>query len=46
MTASWIDRLYCLAYRFDRLGVTADIAAMTTLEAWDLYRYLSRLASE
>jgi hypothetical protein len=42
----WMRKLYHLMYRFENLGITADIAAMSAVEAWGLYRYLSRLAGD
>lgn len=40
----WMERLQCLSVRFSHLGVGADIAALSIVEAWGLYLYLSRLA--
>lgn len=42
----WMSKLYHLVYRFQSLGITADIAAMSAVEAWGLYCYLSRLAGD
>lgn len=41
---TWLDRLQCLATRLAYLGVGSDIAALSLIEAWGLYRYLTRLA--
>lgn len=40
----WIERLQCLSVRFSHLGIGADIATLSTIEAWGLYLLLSRLA--
>lgn len=40
----WIEDLQCLVVRFSHLGIGADVASLSMLEAWGLYRYLSRLA--
>jgi hypothetical protein len=40
----WLERLQSLSVRFSHLGVGADIAALSIVEAWGLYRFLSRLA--
>jgi len=40
----WLDRLQCLSARFSHLGIGADIAALSIVEAWGLYLFLSRLA--
>jgi hypothetical protein len=40
----WLDRLQCLSVRFSHLGIGADIAALSIVEAWGLYLFLSRLA--
>lgn len=42
----WLTRLYDLAYRFEHLGVTADLAALGLIELWGLYLFLQRLAGE
>ena len=41
---AWLDRLQCLITRFAYLGIGTDIAALSLIEAWGLYRYLTRLA--
>lgn len=46
MNPDWLVRLYGLIYRFDGCGVTADLASLSLVELWGLYRYLSRLAGE
>ena len=40
----WLQRLRALAYRFESLGIGADIAAMTVAELWALYVFLLRLS--
>lgn len=40
----WLERLQCLSVRFSHLGIGADIAALSIVEAWGLYLFLSRLA--
>lgn len=39
----WLERLQCLSVRFSHLGIGADIAALSIIEAWGLYRFLLRL---
>jgi hypothetical protein len=39
----WMERLQCLSVRFSHLGIGADLAALSVVEAWGLYRYLLRL---
>jgi hypothetical protein len=41
---TWLERLQTLCARFSHLGVGADMAAMSLVELWGLYCYLSRLA--
>lgn len=41
---SWLERLHMLCNRFAHLGMGADLAALSVIEAWGLYRFLSRLA--
>ena len=41
---TWLDRLQCLITRFTYLGIGSDIAALSLIEAWGLYRHLTRLA--
>lgn len=41
---TWLERLQCLSVRFSHLGIGADIAALSIIEAWGLYLFLSRLA--
>ena len=42
--ADWLERLHGLAYRFESLGVTHDLAAMSLCELWALYAFLQRIA--
>lgn len=44
MNNPWMADLQCLVVRFSHLGIGADIASLSVLEAWGLYCYLSRLA--
>ena len=40
----WLERLQALSTRFSHLGMGADLAALSLIEAWGLYLHLSRLA--
>jgi len=40
----WLESLHGLAYRFENLGVTPDLAAMSLCELWALYAFLRRIA--
>jgi|CXWL01.1.fsa_nt_gi hypothetical protein len=40
----WLEHLQSLAVRFSHLGVGADLAALSMIEAWGVYLFLSRLA--
>lgn len=40
----WLERLGMLLARFSNLGIGADIASLSLIEAWGLYRFLMRLA--
>lgn len=39
----WLESLHGLAYRFESLGVTHDLAAMSLCELWGVYCYLRRV---
>jgi hypothetical protein len=41
---TWLDRLQILSARFSYLGIGADIATLSIIEPWGVYRFLSRLA--
>jgi len=41
---AWLARLQSLSVRFSHLGIGADLAALSIVELWGLYCYLSRLA--
>ncbi len=41
---SWLEQLEMLLARFSHLGIGADLAALSIVEAWGLYRFLLRLA--
>jgi hypothetical protein len=40
----WLNRLQSLSVRFSHLGVGADLTALSMIDAWGVYRFLSRLA--
>lgn len=40
----WFERLQMLCNRFSYLGMGADLAALSIIELWGLYLFLSRLA--
>ena len=40
----WLERMHMLIVRFSHLGIGADIAALSLIDAWALYLHLSRLA--
>ncbi len=42
---TWLEHLEMLSIRFSHLGIGADIAAMSLVELWTVYRYLLRLAA-
>jgi hypothetical protein len=44
MSSDWLERLQTLSVRFSGMGVGADLAALSLIELWGLYCYLSRLA--
>lgn len=39
-----LERLLWLAARFPKYGVGADVFALSVADAWDLYRFLARVA--
>lgn len=41
---AWLERLQTLSNRFACLGISPDLAALSLIEAWGLYLFLSRLA--
>jgi len=41
---AWLERLQMLCNRFAYLGMGAYLAALSLIEAWGLYLFLSRLA--
>ena len=41
---TWIERLQTLLERFSHLSIGADIAALSLIELWGVYCYLSRFA--
>jgi len=40
----WLEHLQALLARFSYLGIEADIASLSLIEALGLYSYLMRLA--
>ena len=40
----WLERLQSLCVQYSHLGVSADVASLSIVEAWGLYLFLSRLA--
>lgn len=40
----WLERLQSLSARFSHLGMSADLSALSVIEAWGLYLFLLRLA--
>ena len=42
----WHDRLQMLVVRFSAYGIGPDVASLSLLQAWALYRFLSRLAGD
>lgn len=43
---AWQERLQTLLERFSHLGMGADIAALSIIELWGVYRFLRCLAGE
>ena len=43
---NWLERLQVLLVRYSDLGITDDIAGLSLIELWGLYRFLSRLADD
>lgn len=41
---TWLERLQMLSVEFSYLGVCGDMGALSLIEAWGLYLFLSRLA--
>lgn len=41
---TWLECLQTLCERFSYLGIGADLAALSLIDLWGLYCYLSRLA--
>ncbi len=42
----WLERLQMLCARFSHLGISPDLAALSMIELWGLYLFLSRLADQ
>ena len=42
----WLERLQMLCNRFAHLGIGADLAALSAIEAWGLYCFLRCLAGD
>lgn len=45
MNSDWLERLKTLCERFSNLGIDAALAALSLIELWGLYCYLSRLVA-
>ena len=41
---AWMERLQMLSVRFSHLGMGADLSALSLIELWGLYLFLSRLS--
>jgi hypothetical protein len=41
---NWLECLQTLLVRFSALGISDDMAGLSLIELWGLYRFLSRLA--
>ena len=41
---NWLERLQTLLVRFSAPGLGGDMAGLSLIELWGLYRFLSRLA--
>jgi hypothetical protein len=44
MNSDWLERLQTLSVRFSGTGIGSDLGALSLIELWGLYCYLSRLA--
>ncbi|SFO33767.1 hypothetical protein SAMN05216332_11139 [Nitrosospira briensis] len=42
---TWLDQLQMLCVKFSHLGVGAELASLSLIEAWGVYLYLARLAN-
>ncbi len=42
--SGWLEELETLLVCFSHLGMDADIATLSIIEAWGLYCFLSRLS--
>lgn len=42
----WLDELNLLLARYSYLNLNADIATLSLVELWGVYRYLIRMAGE
>ena len=42
---AWLERLQVLCNRFACLGISHDLAALSIIELWGLYLFLSRLGN-
>ena len=41
---TWLERLQSISVQFSHLGIGADLTALSLIELWGLYLFLSRLA--
>jgi hypothetical protein len=44
--ADWVEELRAFAVRFSGYGVSPDLAGLTLAQAWGVYRFFLRLATE
>ena len=42
---AWLERLQELCNRFACLGISPDLAALSLIELWGLYLFLSRMGN-
>ena len=42
---AWLERLQVLCNRFACLGISPDLAALSLIELWGLYLFLSRMGN-
>lgn len=43
MNNEWLESLQALIARYSHLGIDADIATLSLIDAWALYLHLNRL---
>ena len=42
---AWLERLQVLCNRFVSLGISPDLAALSLIELWGMYLFLSRMGN-